>query len=528
MDKSKDKKNKQDLKKIILYVALFLILLGGAFYSSKLENKNHGKINFDLFVMSQCPYGTQAEQAVIQAKNGFEDYINFNVEYIATVKETGEIISLHGPNEVAGDIYQLCVKKYYPNKFWNYISCQNKNYHNLKTTFESCANQLGINYTTIKTCAQGEEGKNLLKQSAAKAQKLKVTGSPTFFLAGERYNGPRTKVALQKAFCKKLNNRPKICKSLPQDKEFTAYLITDSRCQKPECQTQRLEQQLKDTFPKIKFEKIDYNTQQGKEFYQKYNLTYLPALLFAPEVKKTDNYDQVANYLKENNDLYQLSIMAKHDPTKEICDNGQDDTGNKLVDCQDPDCKESLICRQTTPQTLDLFVMSMCPYGTRGLDAMQEILKTLGKNIKFKIHYIADQDQQGGFRSLHGQPEVDEDIRELCAAKYYPESYMDYIWCRNKDIKGDWEECAQKYPKIKSCFESSEGKQLLAKNIKLAKELQIGASPTWLVNNKYIFNGIDAETIKTNFCKYNNVPGCEKTLSGQTNNNASANAGSCN
>lgn len=522
-------KNNKEIKKIIFFSVLFLILLIGAYYSTRLENKTGrgNKIDFDLYVMSQCPYGTQAEDVVKQAMSGFEDYINFNVEYIATIKEDGQTDSLHGPNEIEGDIYQLCVKKYYADKFWDYLSCQNKNYRDLKSTFESCAKQLGINYTTIKTCAQNDEGKELLKQSAGKAEALKVSGSPTFYLAGERYNGPRTKVALQRAFCEKLDNQPKVCKDLPQDKEFTAYIVSDSRCQKPECKTTRLEQQLKGIFSKIKFEKLDYNTQEGKEFYQTYELTYLPAALFTSGVKETDNYKRVANYLRPVKDLYQLTIGSKHNPTKEICDNGQDDTGNQLIDCQDPDCEEALVCRPETAKTLDLFVMSMCPYGTRGLDAMQEVLDNFDDNIKFKIHYIAEQDQNGGFRSLHGQPEINENIRELCAMKYYPQNYMNYIWCRNKDIKGDWTKCATDFPKIKACFENQEGKQLLTENIKLADQLNIGASPTWMVNNKYIFNGIDAETIKTNFCKYNDVPGCENNLSGQNVGN-SAPAGSCN
>ncbi len=62
--------------------------------------------------------------------------------------------------------------------------------------------------------------------------------------------------------------------------------------------------------------------------------------------------------------------------------------------------------------------------------------------------------------------------------------------------------------------------------IKLANELQIGASPTWFANNKYTFSGIDSETIKTNICKYNSDLGdmCANTLS----STSQTSAGSCN
>ena len=51
-----------------------------------------------------------------------------------------------------------------------------------------------------------------------------------------------------------------------------------------------------------------------------------------------------------------------------------------------------------------------------------------------------------------------------------------------------------------------------------AKDLGIGASPTWIVNNRHKFSGIDPETIRKNFCQHNpKTPNCDKTLSSKTN-----------
>jgi len=295
------------------------------------------------------------------------------------------------------------------------------------------------------------------------------------------------------------------------------------------CATSGLEEQLKITFPKIKVAEMDYITDNGKEFFEKYELTYLPAVLFTKDVEMTDNYSQVQKYLTPTADLYNLAIGASHNPTKEICYNNIDDTGNGKVDCADPDCEGFLECRSEKPKRLDLFVMSMCPYGTQAMNSTKEVLDNFGNNIDLHINYIANENADGSFQSLHGQSEVDENMRELCAMKYYPETYLDYIWCRNKNIQGDWTECAADYSAIKVCFEGSEGKKLHSENIAFANSLNIGASPTWLVNNRYAFNGIDAETAKTNFCKYNDVEGCQNTLTGQTQaDSASTPAGSCN
>jgi len=95
---------------------------------------------------------------------------------------------------------------------------------------------------------------------------------------------------------------------------------------------------------------------------------------------------------------------------------------------------------------------------------------------------------------------------------------MDYIWCRNKDIRSsEWQSCTGSNgiatAKIKSCFEG-EGKKLHEEDIKIANSLGIGASPTWLVNGRYKFSGIDAETIRKNVCEHNpGLKGCENKLS---------------
>ncbi len=295
--------------------------------------------------------------------------------------------------------------------------------------------------------------------------------------------------------------------------------ISDKRC--AECDTTSLLEQLKTLFPNIAVTNLDYGSDEGKRMYNDMKLKYLPAILFENSVKSSENYPRIQNYMEPVNNIYSsLRIGASFDPTSEICDNGIDDNNDGSVDCNDPECNGTMACREEIQKRLDLFVMSQCPYGVMALNSMKEILENFKNDIEFKIHYIAMENPDGTFKSLHGQPEVDEDIRELCVMKYYPEKYkyMDYIWCRNKDItSSSWESCAKDggmdVSKIKGCFGGMEGKKLLTENIKLTNELGIGASPTWIANNKNKFSGIDAETIKTNYCKSNpDLAGCGKTL----------------
>jgi hypothetical protein len=139
------------------------------------------------------------------------------------------------------------------------------------------------------------------------------------------------------------------------------------------------------------------------------------------------------------------------------------------------------------------------------------------------VHFIGSGTADKGLTSMHGQAEVDEDIREICAMKLYAKNYkyMDYVLCRNKDIRStDWEKCAVggiDAKAIKKCVDSGQGKKLLEEDFKVASGMGIGASPTWLANNRYKFSGIDAESIRKNVCSHNkDLKNCDKTLSGNT------------
>ena len=147
---------------------------------------------------------------------------------------------------------------------------------------------------------------------------------------------------------------------------------------------------------------------------------------------------------------------------------------------------------RTGKPTLELFVMSYCPYGVQAEEKLIPIVKEFGDKIDFKLQFIAQEKEEPSvqditpFMSLHGYPEVAENIRQLLIAREYPDQYLDYILCRGKKLDKSWEECAQKLgidvAKIQRLFNSPEAEQLFRENITRAAELGIRASPTILVD----------------------------------------------
>lgn len=142
--------------------------------------------------------------------------------------------------------------------------------------------------------------------------------------------------------------------------------------------------------------------------------------------------------------------------------------------------------------TVELFVMSYCPYGVQTEAQLIPIVKAFGDKIDFKLQFIAEEKEASSthditpFVSLHGYPEVAENIRQLLIAQEYPDRYLDYVLCRGKKLDKSWEDCAQKLGidvrKIQALFDTPEAEQLFRENIKRAAALGIKASPTILID----------------------------------------------
>ncbi len=179
---------------------------------------------------------------------------------------------------------------------------------------------------------------------------------------------------------------------------------------------------------------------------------------------------------------------------------------------------ESSMPQKSDVPKVQLFVMSQCPYGVQAENAIKPVLDALSGKISFELKFIANENADGTFSSLHGQAEVDEDKRQSCAINVYP-NYMDYVICRNADIKGsDWQPCATKNGMsaevIRACSEGKEGDGLLSSNIKLGNEIGVSSSPTILINSKQYQGQRTPEAFLGAICSaFNNPPAeCSRAL----------------
>jgi len=142
---------------------------------------------------------------------------------------------------------------------------------------------------------------------------------------------------------------------------------------------------------------------------------------------------------------------------------------------------------------LDLYVMSMCPFGTRAENALIPILKEKGDSIEFNILFIADESPERGFQSLHGRREVLEDRRQLVIARHFPDKLIDYLRDRTINISSpQWyasaAAAALNIDSIDELTYTAEEIKAFSTNIAFSKQNRIAASPSLFING-VAYNG---------------------------------------
>ncbi len=458
-------------------------------------------VDIHLYVMSRCPFASRMMDVLIPVVRSLKPWVRFHVDYFASIDSNGNLQSLHGPDEVLGDKAQLCAHRIAPgDRHLAFLECQYKGYRNVATNWQTCASRARIPINRLSSCINGSEGEKLLRASAARTRRAKAPGSPTIFFNGVRYRGARTKRSFLRAICQAAaGGRLQVCQGIAKPVSFDVFVLTDRRCKLRACLNfPRIAKGMIARFRGAKVHYLDYGTAAGKRLFRKARLQYLPAILFSKEVRKTDVYRRYSQWLRPSGPYFEAKLGIGFDPTKEICDNGIDDTHNGKVDCADPDCRGKIVCRKSEPMRLDMFVMSLCPFANRAFQQLPKVLRAFGGRLRLHIHYVGRVQSGGRLSSLHGPAEVAEDLRQICVQSLYPKQFVSYLACRGRKRRArNWQACVGSMDpaRIQSCSKSRRTKRLLAASFAFSKKLGIDASPSWLVNNRYKFKGLTARRI---------------------------------
>ncbi|MFA6383959.1 MAG: hypothetical protein WCY10_01155 [Candidatus Omnitrophota bacterium] len=123
------------------------------------------------------------------------------IHFLAVHKD-GQLAAMKGTAELEEMRRGVCVKKYYPAYFWNYLSCRGRDIES--SWWQDCVG--GLDPAVIKTCAQGQEGLDLLERNIALNEELQILSGPTYVVNNQNIfssQQPPSKEEFRKIFTSK-------------------------------------------------------------------------------------------------------------------------------------------------------------------------------------------------------------------------------------------------------------------------------------------------------------------------------------
>ena len=131
--------------------------------------------------------------------------------------------------------------------------------------------------------------------------------------------------------------------------------------------------------------------------------------------------------------------------------------------------------------TLDLFIMSQCPFGLSA--ASQLINYAQGRDdVHFNIHYIF-YNTPNGFSAMHGESELMENLVQMSVRDIYGSSYLTYMLLRAEDKAASWQSLASK-----AGFKKSEI-QAIQERIEKERDQLIANEYDYVANQQKITDG---------------------------------------
>lgn len=504
---------------------LLRAILLASFLPSLAAGADAAKTRVDLYVMSLCPFGVQAENGVIPAVKSLAPLVELRLHFIGGENPAPEpgrarFNALHGPQEVAENIRQLCALKLAPAKALDYILERNKDYKSLD--WRAPARAAGLDETALARCTEGPQGAALLSANLPIHRARQAFSSPTIDIDDVPYTRSRAPTAVLRALCDALAAKgaglPKACAGLPAVTEAsiaadgcgpTGVEAAARPAPPPVAITAVVEQScalcgptLLDTLTRIhpgaKTRTVDARSDEGRRLIARHGTDVLPLYVLDKNAALAPNFPALisSSYARSHEDYIVRPGANSFLPTVQLK-------------------------RKRGARHLDLFLSSLSPASAsaerdlaRFLSENVGKLKDLSLSVHFVVHEAVALDAKDGADSRQtadaraapmtewgkrrsaageltaprGEPELRENLLQVCLFQHAPVGdFFAYLDCRAHNL-GDAaqaQRCLRASERVSRCVDSGEGMDLLRRDARLARELGVNRDPALLWENRY-------------------------------------------
>jgi len=293
------------------------------------------------------------------------------------------------------------------------------------------------------------------------------------------------------------------------DAEVRLTVLNDPSCNI--CSPETTIMSLQRTFNNMKVSEVDINSDFGKALVQELDVDSVPFFFFDSSITLSRNFAAISRTIYQVGNRYVLRSQ-----------------GNMILDRE-----------ESSEPKINLLIMAHEPFSIKQQLEVVEFTDSLPEAI-VELNFIL-KIENDTFRSINGEPEINEELRQVCVMEYFPESYYDYISCHNVKFESFFSSCVQAYrtcsegstdkescveafeacmsqipwekcltnsgidtQSVMECSQGDEGRTLLEENSGLSRDIEVIIVPTAVINDKYKVTGLKSfEQLKEIFCSIN-------------------------
>ncbi len=158
------------------------------------------KPKVELFVMTHCPYGTQAEKGLIPAIKALGSKIDAKIRFVHYF--------MHDPEKTETP-RQVCIREEQSAKYLDYLSCFLEDGES-----DRCISKAGIDKAKMEKCIDNKKSDEYYAQDSQLSNGYGVQGSPTLMINGQIVNSGRDSASMLNTICSAFNEAPAECSEI--------------------------------------------------------------------------------------------------------------------------------------------------------------------------------------------------------------------------------------------------------------------------------------------------------------------------
>ncbi len=151
----------------------------------------------ELFIMSHCPYGTQAEKGIIPVIKALGDTADVKIRFVHYF--------MHEPEETETP-RQVCIREEQSDKFLDYLGCFLEDGDS-----ERCLTEAKIDKNKMNECISSGKTDDYYAEDSELSEGYGVRGSPSLVINGVMANSGRDSAAYLTTICSAFNQAPEEC-----------------------------------------------------------------------------------------------------------------------------------------------------------------------------------------------------------------------------------------------------------------------------------------------------------------------------